>query len=302
MGGDTEVVLQTKTEGEIGSEQPAIAEDGRVPSVVCDDVSVTYRVYEDMKPTLRKFVAQRFRPRPYRAVEAVRGVSLTAYPGEAIGLIGRNGSGKSTLLRCIAGLLPPTHGSVRARSVPVLLGVSAALQQELSGRRNIFLGGTALGIPRKELEARFADIVEFAGLQDFIDMPMRAYSSGMKARLQFAIATAVTPEVLLVDETLAVGDAEFREKSEARIKEMLANAGTVFIVSHSLNTLRSVCSRAFWIEEGRIERQGNARRVIAAYKRDVLARKEGRRATTPVSQPPDAPSPQGSSSTDVAGG
>lgn len=257
------------TEQTIASSPEEVRRDTSVPSVAIDDVHLTYRVYEDVKPTLRKVVARRFRPRPYRAIEAVRGVSITAYPGEAIAIIGRNGSGKSTLLRCVAGLLPPTRGAVYARSVPVLLGVGAVLNQELSGRRNIYLGGTALGLSRKELDERMDSIVGFSGLGEFIDMPMRAYSSGMKARLHFAIATSIEPDVLLIDEALAVGDAEFKRRSTERIQELIGRAGTLFFVSHSPGQILELCNRAVWLERGQIVREGAAEEVVEAYEKET---------------------------------
>ncbi len=263
MGADTEAT---------GSGVRSLADttpDRTSPAVVVRDVQLTYRAYEDVKPTFRKVLARRFKPRAYRAVEAVRGVSLEAHPGEAIAIVGRNGSGKSTLLRTIAGLLPATSGAVYARSTPVLLGVGAALQPELSGRRNIVLGGTALGLSRRELEARADDIIDFAELRDFIDLPLRAYSSGMKARLHFAIATNVAPEVLLVDESLAVGDASFKRKSEARIRELLAAAGVVFVVSHSTGVLERVCTRALWMDAGRIVMDGPVDEVLQSYEDEV---------------------------------
>lgn len=240
-------------------------------SVLVDDLHVTYRVFEDQRPTLRRFISNRFRPRPYRSVHAVRGVSFQVRPGEAIGVIGRNGSGKSTLLKAVAGLLPASEGAVYARSVPVLLGVQAALQQELSGRRNIFLGCTALGMSRAEIEERFDEIVRFAGLEDFIELPLRAYSSGMIARLHFSIATAVTPDILLIDETLSVGDAEFQQKSSARIQGLLDEAGTVFIVSHSLGLIEELSTRVIWIDEGRIVAEGGPSEVVAAYQEETAA-------------------------------
>lgn len=257
------------TEQTIASSPEAVRRDMRVPSLVVDDVHLTYRVYEDVKPTLRKVVARRFRPRPYRAIEAVRGVSITTFPGDAIAIIGRNGSGKSTLLRCVAGLLPATKGAVYARSMPVLLGVGAVLNQELSGRRNIYLGGTALGLSRKELDERLDGIVGFSGLGDFIDMPMRAYSSGMKARLHFAIATSIEPDVLLIDEALAVGDAEFKRRSTERIQELIAGAGTLFFVSHSPGQIRDLCNRAVWLERGRIVLEGAVEDVVDAYEQET---------------------------------
>lgn len=235
-------------------------------SVLADDVDLTYEIYTDaQRPTLRRFVSRRFQGRPVREVHAVRGVSFAAHRGEAIGLIGRNGSGKSTLLRVIAGLLPATGGAVYASTDPVLLGVGAALHPELSGRRNVFMGGTALGIPREELEARYDEIVGFAGLEDFIDMPIRAYSSGMQARLQFAIATVTTPDILMVDEVLAVGDQEFRRKSERRIRQMAEQAGTVFLVSHSMGSIRDTCSRVLWMDKGNLIADGPCDEVVDQY-------------------------------------
>lgn len=234
-------------------------------SVVVENLDIVYRVFQDRRPTLRHFVANRLRPRPYREVQAVSGVSFAVEPGEAVGIVGRNGSGKSTLLKAMAGLLPPRRGAVYAHDTPVLLGVSAALQQELSGRRNVYLGATAMGMTRQQVDEHFDEIVGFAGVEDFIDMPMRAYSSGMRQRLQFSIATAVRPEVLLIDEALATGDQEFRQKSRGRIQSLLDGAGTVFIVSHGLELLRSLVDRVLWMDEGSVVADGDADEVIDRY-------------------------------------
>lgn len=241
-------------------------EQSRPVSLVIDDVHITYRVFQDQRPTLRRFMANGFQPRPYRSVEAVRGVSLVAHPGDSIGIVGRNGSGKSTLLRAVAGLLPPTHGAVYARDTPVLLGVKAALQAELSGRRNVILGATALGLSRAEVHERFDEIVDFAGIGDFIDMPLRTYSSGMTARLHFSIASAVAPEILMIDEALAVGDAEFQRRSRARILELLDGSGTVFVVSHNLNQLRKLSNRVIWMDKGNMLADGDPDDVIEQYR------------------------------------
>lgn len=256
----------------------AVAAPPTVPTVVADDVDVTYRVYADGTPKLRKlFVGDRSQ-RAYRAVEAVKNVTFVAHTGEAIGIIGHNGSGKSTLLRGIAGLVPITAGEVYARSLPVLLGVAAALEPDISGRRNVFLGGTALGIKRDQLEDEMDEIVEFAGLEEFIDLPLRTYSSGMRSRLQFAIATAVTPEILMVDEALSTGDAEFKERSDTRIREMMKEAGTIFLVSHSLKSIKDVCTRALWLDHGRLVADGDPDEVVAAYEDHVARRKAERKA------------------------
>jgi teichoic acid transport system ATP-binding protein len=256
----------------------AVAAPPAAPNVVADHVDVTYRVYSDGSPMLRQLFTRDRSTREYRAVEAVKNITFVAHAGEAIGIIGHNGSGKSTLLRAIAGLVPVTGGEVYARSIPVLLGVGAALEPNISGRRNVFLGGTALGVKREELEEQLDDIVEFAGLEDFIDLPLRTYSSGMRSRLQFAIATAVTPEILMVDEALSTGDAEFKERSDVRIREMMAEAGTIFLVSHSLKSITDVCTRALWLDHGRLVADGKPAEVVAQYEDHIARRKATRKA------------------------
>jgi teichoic acid transport system ATP-binding protein len=238
-----------------------------VPAVVIDDLHVTYRVYEDVRPTLRRFVARGFRPRPHVEVRALRGITFTAMPGEAVGIIGRNGSGKSTLMSALAGLLPPERGTVLAASQPVLLAVGAALQGELSGRRNIIIGASALGIPKAEILAQMEGIIDFTGLRDSIDRPLRTYSSGMAARLQFGIASAVRPDILLVDEALATGDVEFARRSERRIQEIVDSAGTVFIVSHAADAIERMTQRTIWIDAGRIAFDGPTPEALERYAR-----------------------------------
>jgi teichoic acid transport system ATP-binding protein len=230
-----------------------------------EDVHVTYRVYEDRRPALKDLARNGFKRPASRAIYAVRGVTFTARQGEAIGVIGGNGAGKSTLFRTMAGLLPPSQGAVYATSQPSLLGVGAALQPAVSGRRNIELGGLALGLTNDEIQAQMDDIIEFAGLREFIDLPLRTYSSGMKARLHFAIATAVEPEILLIDEALSVGDAEFKRRSKRRIEDLRERAGTVFLVSHSMRSIVNTCDRALWLEKGRVVADGPAQDVVDAY-------------------------------------
>lgn len=241
-------------------------------TVLLDDVHVTYRVQGDNRPRLRDLLFGRreeAQARSVRSIRAVQGVTLAARRGQAIGLIGRNGSGKSTLLRAVAGLLPPTSGEVLATSQPMLLGVGAALQSNMSGRRNILLGGLALGLSKDEIEERTDEIVAFAGLEEFIDLPLKAYSSGMRARLLFSISTAVRPEILLIDEALAVGDEIFRQRSEDRIDEMLADAGTIFLVSHSFASIEGMCNRVVWLDRGQVQADGDPADVIKAYKEFV---------------------------------
>jgi teichoic acid transport system ATP-binding protein len=248
-----------------------------IPAVVVSKVHVTYLMYQEARLDVQSVIRRGFRPRARRGVHAVRGVSFAVNKGEAVGIIGSNGSGKSTLLRAIAGLLPVNRGTIYARSRPTLLGVAAVLQPALSGRRNIYLGGLALGLGRQEINERFDDIVAFSGLAQFIDYPLNTYSSGMRARLHFSIATAVAPEILLVDEALAVGDQSFKRRSFARIDEIRESAGTVFLVTHNTGEIRRTCTRTIWIEQGRLVMDGAADEVCDAYTegyRDVRAMEE----------------------------
>ncbi|MGW3244485.1 ABC transporter ATP-binding protein [Streptomyces sp. NPDC001070] len=203
-----------------------------------------------------------------RTVHAVRGVSFTAYRGESIGLIGSNGSGKSTLLKAVAGLLPAESGRVYTKGQPSLLGVNAALMNDLTGERNVMLGGLAMGMSQDEVRARYDDIVEFSGINekgDFISLPMRTYSSGMAARLRFSIAASRSHDVLMIDEALATGDNRFRKRSEARIRELRQEAGTVFLVSHNNKSIRDTCDRAIWLEHGTLRMDGSTDEVLKAY-------------------------------------
>ncbi len=238
----------------------------RKPVVVVDDVHVEYKVLATGKAAgaadARKLLE---RSRRLRTVHALKGVSFTAYENDSIGIIGSNGSGKSTLMRAIVGLTPTSQGAIYASARPSMLGVGAALLADLSGERNVMLGGLALGLSAEEIAGKFDEIVDFAGLREFIQLPMRTYSSGMNARLKFAIATARDHEILIVDEALAVGDKEFRKRSEARIRAIRDNAGTVFLVSHSMNSIRETCNRVIWINKGVLQMDGDPEEVIAAY-------------------------------------
>ncbi len=259
-------------------QRPATVNQDAPVSLAVRDVHVEYRIYEDTRSkTVGRAVASRFRSRKHRVVHAVRGVSLDAHEGEAIALIGRNGSGKTTLLKAVGGLLPVASGGIWARSNPVILGVKGAVHPELSGRRNVFLAGTALGIPKATLEEKFDDIVRFAGVEDFIDLPLRAYSSGMSARLQFAVASSVRPDILCIDEALAVGDEEFKEKSNERVKQLTQQAGVVFIVSHNIQAIRQMCTRALWLDKGELISEGDANHVCDQYQNYAIARRDALR-------------------------
>lgn len=243
------------------------AEPERRPVVIVDNVDVVYRVYTTGKRARARaakngIIAKKSK---LRVVHAVKGVSFTIYEGETVGIIGSNGSGKSTLMRAISGLLQVEAGRVFATSRPTLLAVGAALMPNLSGERNILLGGMALGSSRQAMLDSVDDIAEFAGLEEFIDMPMRTYSSGMAARLRFSIAAHKDHEILIIDEALAVGDKQFRNRSEARVREMRESAGTVFLVSHSMNSIRETCNRVIWLEKGELRMDGDAETVTREY-------------------------------------
>lgn len=275
---------------------PASSEQtqGDRPSVVVSHLDIVYEVYgakrgrpaaseqeEGLRVVERVLGRQPEKLGHVQKVHAVKDVSFVANVGESIGIIGRNGSGKSTLLRAIAGLIPPSGGSVWLSGEPSLLGVNAVLLGDLTGERNIMIGGQALGLSPKEVRARFDDIVEFSGIGDFVYMPMKAYSSGMGARLRFAISTARTPDILMVDEALSTGDADFKARSSDRIAEIREEAGTVFLVSHSNNTVKEMCTRVLWMDKGRLIADGPADEVVAEYQKtfpDRSAIRAARRA------------------------
>ncbi|MFF3771056.1 ABC transporter ATP-binding protein [Streptomyces sp. NPDC002232] len=251
-----------------------MAETPAIPTVIADGVHVTYTVHGGhpggrggATAALGRIVRRRPTPAA-RRVHAVRGVSFVAHRGEAIGLIGSNGSGKSTLLKAVAGLQPVDRGSIYTHGQPSLLGVNAALMDDLTGERNVILGGLAMGMSRAEVRDRYDGIVDFSGINekdDAISRPMRTYSSGMGARLRFSIAAAKSHDVLLIDEALSTGDARFRRRSQRRIDELRAEAGTVFLVSHSNSTITETCERALWLESGTLRMDGPAKEVVAAY-------------------------------------
>ncbi len=170
-------------------------------------------------------------------------------------------------MRALAGVTPATSGAVRGAARPVLLGINAALLGDVSGEKNVRLGCLAMGMSPREVDTNFDRILEFSGISEYADMQMKTYSSGMSARLRFAIAVAQDHEILLIDEALAVGDKDFRERSAARIREMRENAGTVFLVSHSMRTIRETCSRVIWLDRGRIKMDGDPKQVCVAYEK-----------------------------------
>lgn len=248
------------------TDRPGQQEAQRPLSIRVTDLHVDYEIYEDRRAAIRDRIVKR-QGTGKRVVRALRGVSFQIHDGESVAVIGSNGSGKSTLVTAIAGLLPATSGEIEVSAEPKLLGVGAALLPGADGMRNIRIGCLALGMPADEVEERTAEIAEFTGLGEALDRPLRTYSSGMKARLHFAIATSVRPKILMIDEALSVGDAAFKRKGAERVRELLDNAGTLILVSHAADEVQSQCTRALWIEQGVLRADGEPEAVLGEYDR-----------------------------------
>ena len=231
------------------------------------DVTMQFRLNNDKILSLKEFVTTALRGKlQYNDFTALEHVSFEVKKGETLGLIGRNGAGKSTLLKVISGILKPTEGSVVCRgNVVPMLELGSGFDFDLTGRENIFLNGAILGYSKEFLHEKYDEIVEFSELGQFIEVPIRNYSSGMLARLAFSIATVVNPEILIVDEILSVGDAAFQEKSKKRMLELMGGGTTVLFVSHSLEQIREMCNRVVWLEHGNVKMVGAAAEVCDVY-------------------------------------
>jgi ABC-type polysaccharide/polyol phosphate transport system ATPase subunit len=241
----------------------------RDSAVKVEHLSVTYRTTFEKKPTLRSaLVRLGRRQRTVREIKAVRDVSFEVPHGTVLGIVGVNGAGKSTLMRTVAGILPPTDGRVEVYGrVSTLLALGVGFKGDLSGRENVVLGGLAAGLTRDQLAAKYDEIAEFAELGDFMDLPMRTYSSGMYGRLAFSVAVNMEPDILLIDEALSVGDARFKQKSFEKMRELCAQARTIFIVSHGLKGIRKLCNEVIWMHDGRVQMRDEPDTVVDAYKR-----------------------------------
>lgn len=234
-------------------------------AVRVDNVSKSFRMYHERNQTLKAAI-MRGRTSVHEDFWALKDVTFDVPRGSTFGLIGSNGSGKSTLLKCLAKIYYPNEGTIsHYGKLAAMLEVGSGFHHELSGRENIFLNGSILGMSRKEIEGKFDEIVAFSGVEQFIDQPVKNYSSGMYVRLGFSVAINVDPEILVVDEVLAVGDAEFQKKCFDKFAEFKRAGKTVILVSHSMDSVRSMCDHAAWLDHGTLRAVGEAAPTIAAY-------------------------------------
>ena len=241
------------------------------PAIILENVSVRYRLPSERIGTLKEYAIRLLQRRlKHREFWAIKDLDLNIQQGEVFGIVGDNGAGKSTLLKVISKVLRPTTGRVRIYGkIAPLLELGAGFHPELSGRENVFLNGALLGYSHDETNQVFNEIVEFSELAEFIDAPIRTYSSGMYARLGFAVATAHQPEILIVDEILSVGDEAFQRKCTDRITGFRENGATVLMVSHNLDLIAGMCNRAAWLDHGKLIHIGNAEEVVAKYREGV---------------------------------
>ena len=260
--------MSLPTVPEISTMTPGLGMQTNDDVVILEDTTVRYRVPRERFRTFKEFVIRRMKGQvQYVELLALNHVSLQVKKGEVFGLIGANGAGKTTLLRLVARVMRPTQGRVIVRGrVAPLLAMGAGFHPELTGRENVYLNGTLLGYTRRQIEELFEQIVDFAELRDFIDAPLRTYSSGMLARLGFSVATAQMPDILIVDEVLSVGDIAFQEKSAARIRHFREQGASILLVSHDMGSILKMCNRAAWLNHGEIVQVGPAEDVVKQFK------------------------------------
>lgn len=235
------------------------------------NLSKCYQIYEKPHHRLMQMALGRFGKAFYREFWALRDISFTIPKGQIIGILGKNGAGKSTLLQIICGTLSPSDGEVRVSGrVAALLELGSGFNPEFTGIENIYMSAQILGLTREQAESKLDDILAFADIGDFVHQPVKTYSSGMFARLAFAVVIHVDPDVLIVDEALSVGDAWFQHKSMARMRQLMESGCTVLFVSHSIDAVRALCDEAIWLEQGQVKMQGNVTEVTNAYMNDVF--------------------------------
>lgn len=236
-------------------------------AIKVQNISMRYRLATEKITSFKYYFIKRIKNQlEYKEFYALSNINFEVCKGEVFGIIGLNGAGKSTLLKIIAGILKPTEGNVmRKGSIAPLIELGAGFNGELSGIENIYLNGLLLGYSKKFIRSKLDEIIEFSELEEFIHTPLKNYSSGMRARLGFAIATVVQPDILIVDEVLSVGDHKFRQKCELKIKSMIENGTTVLFVSHSLSQVKNICNRVLWLEKGKVREIGLASDVCQKY-------------------------------------
>lgn len=238
-----------------------------MPIVTVDNVSLKFKIEQNRANSLKEFCV-RWLKHDLKSEDfwALSGVSFEVEKGDVIGIIGHNGAGKSTLLKVISGIMKPTEGSVEARgNIVPMLELGSGFDFELSGRENIYLNGSILGYSKQFLDSKYREIVDFSELGNFIEAPLRTYSSGMLARLAFSVACVVEPEILIVDEILSVGDADFQKKSRARMMDLMTGGTTVFFVSHSLEQIKEMCNKVLWLEHGVVQEFGSTEKICGHY-------------------------------------
>lgn len=239
-----------------------------MPAIAIDHVTMKFNMSKERIDNMKEYLIKLLKRQLfYEEFTALEDVSVTIDAGEVFGIVGLNGSGKSTLLKLVSGILKPTCGSVTTNGTSSpLIELGAGFDFEMTARENLFMNGSVLGYSREFMRKRFDKIIEFAELQEFVDVPLKNFSSGMVARLGFSIATLVKPEILIVDEILAVGDFLFQQKCENRIQELMSGGTTVLLVSHSVEQIERLCGRVMWLERGRVKMVGETKRVCAMFR------------------------------------
>lgn len=253
--------------------------------IILEGVSVRYRIVEERRRSFQAHLINYLKGNRLEkhTLWALSNVSVDIGEGESLGLIGSNGAGKSTLLKVVSGVIKPAEGLVTVKGkIAPLIELAAGFDDELSGSENIFLNASILGFSRKEIEERFDKIVDFSELRDFIDTPLKNYSSGMIARLAFSIATEVDPDILIIDEVLAVGDAHFKQKSKERILEFRNRGVTILFVSHDMEQVGNLCNKAVWLDHGKIMMTGKTNEVIQEYEAYQSGRKKDENPSSPL--------------------
>lgn len=239
------------------------------PIIEVNNVTMRFNLAKEKTDTIKEYCLKLMRGQlHFDEFFALKNVSFSVQPGEAVALIGKNGSGKSTMLKVIAGVMYPSKGQVTVRgSIAPLIELGAGFDMDLTARENIYLNGTVLGFTPKYIDSKFDEIVEFSELRDFLDVPLKNYSSGMVARIAFAIATITKPDILIADEILSVGDFLFQQKCEERMQHLMSGGTTVILVSHSIEQIERMCNKVAWLEHGQIKMDGDTETVCAAYKK-----------------------------------